>query len=206
VWRHGEQCQGVDVRPGESCSSRGVVARPVPEQEQLRGWWCSGWLSGRCPWAGLRGLSKGARTRYNGRYGDILSPCAPTASGMSLQYAAWRYSDGDGRTGLTATGWPLPPARRHDVALCSHGKSIRGFRRPTFEGSARYPYKGRRHSVAGLTPASPHSVTQWRGWPAPRRSVEQHRSVIPRRVRVVAQSRGVRSQRSTQQIRIPMQK
>jgi hypothetical protein len=47
VWRRGEQCHGADDRPGESCSSRGVVARPVLVQEQLRGWRRSGWLSGR---------------------------------------------------------------------------------------------------------------------------------------------------------------
>jgi hypothetical protein len=47
VWRHGEQCHGADGRPGESCSNRGVVAHHVLVQEQLRGWWRSGWLSGR---------------------------------------------------------------------------------------------------------------------------------------------------------------
>jgi hypothetical protein len=75
VWRHGEQCHGVDGRPGESCSSRGVAARLVPEQERLRGWWCGGWPFDRRPLTGLRGLSMGARTRYSGRYGDVLPPC-----------------------------------------------------------------------------------------------------------------------------------
>jgi hypothetical protein len=37
VLRYGEQCRRVDGRPGESCSSRSVVVRPVPEQERLRG-------------------------------------------------------------------------------------------------------------------------------------------------------------------------
>jgi hypothetical protein len=37
VWRYGEQCRRVDGRPGESCSSRGVVVCPVLEQERLRG-------------------------------------------------------------------------------------------------------------------------------------------------------------------------
>jgi hypothetical protein len=45
VWRHGEQCRGADGRPGESCSSRGVVARPVLAQERLRGWWRVGRLA-----------------------------------------------------------------------------------------------------------------------------------------------------------------
>jgi hypothetical protein len=34
-----------------------------------------------------------------------------------------------------------------------------------FEGMARQPYESGWHSVAGLTPASLHSVVQWRGWP-----------------------------------------
>jgi hypothetical protein len=37
VWKHGEQCHGADGCPGESCSSRGVVACPVLVQEQIRG-------------------------------------------------------------------------------------------------------------------------------------------------------------------------
>jgi hypothetical protein len=74
VWRHGEQCHGVDDRPGESCSSWGVVARPVLVQERLRGRWCRGWLSGRCPRAGSRVPSTGVRTRYSVRHDDVLSP------------------------------------------------------------------------------------------------------------------------------------
>jgi hypothetical protein len=50
------------------------------------------------------GSSTEARTRHSSRYGDVLPPCVPTVSGVSLQYAAWRCSDGDGRTKLTATG------------------------------------------------------------------------------------------------------
>jgi hypothetical protein len=79
----------------------GVVARPLLVKERLRGWWCRGCLSGRRPRAGSRGLSTGVRTRHSGRHGDVLSPCAPTASGMSSQYPTWRCSGGDGRTGLT---------------------------------------------------------------------------------------------------------
>jgi hypothetical protein len=141
VWRSGVKCHGVDDRPGESCSSRGIVARPVLIQERRRGWWRRGWLSGRCPRAGSRVPSTEVRTWYSGRHGDVPSPCAPTASGMSSQYQAWRCSGGDGRTGLTATG-PLPPARRHGVVLCSHGKSIRGFHRP--------PSRARRVSRTGV--------------------------------------------------------
>jgi hypothetical protein len=59
VSRRGEQCCGADGRPGESCSSRGVVARPVLVQGQLRGWQRSGWLSDCCPSAGSRVPSMG---------------------------------------------------------------------------------------------------------------------------------------------------
>jgi hypothetical protein len=64
VWRRGEQCHGADGRPGESCSSQGVVAHPVLVQEQLPGWWHSGWLSGRHrgPIRGCR--QRGVRTRH----------------------------------------------------------------------------------------------------------------------------------------------
>jgi hypothetical protein len=37
LWRRGEQCRGVDDRPGESRSCWGVVACPVPVQERIRG-------------------------------------------------------------------------------------------------------------------------------------------------------------------------
>jgi hypothetical protein len=108
VWRRGEQCHGVDVRPGESCSYWRVVARPVLVQERLRGWWCRGWPSGRRPWAGSRVPSTGIRTRHSVRHGDVPSPCAPTVSGMLSQYPTWCCSGGDGRTGLTATGKTAP--------------------------------------------------------------------------------------------------
>jgi hypothetical protein len=108
VRRRGEQCHGVDDRPGESCSSRGIVARPVLVQERLRGWWCRGWLSDRHPRAGSRASSTEVRTRYSGRHGDVPSPCVPTASGLSLQCPAWRCSGGDGRTRLTATEKTAP--------------------------------------------------------------------------------------------------
>jgi hypothetical protein len=110
MWRRGEQCHRADNRPGESCSSRGIVARPVLVQERLRGWWRRGWLSDRRPRAGSRASSTKVRTRYSGRHGDVPSPCVPTASGMSSQCPARRCSGGDGHTGLTARGKPLPPA------------------------------------------------------------------------------------------------
>jgi hypothetical protein len=60
------------------------------------------------PWVGSRVPSTGVRTRYSGRRGDVLSPCASTALGMLSQYPAWRCSGGDGRTGLTATERTVP--------------------------------------------------------------------------------------------------
>jgi hypothetical protein len=36
------------------------------------------------------------------------APVRPNSVGMSSQYPAWRCSDGDGRTGLTATGKTAP--------------------------------------------------------------------------------------------------
>jgi hypothetical protein len=106
----GMACSATELTivPDESCSSRGVVARPVLVQEQLRGWWCRGWLSGRRPRASSRASSTEVRTRYSGRHGDVPSPCVPTASGMSSQCPAWRCSGGDGRTGLTAMGKTAP--------------------------------------------------------------------------------------------------
>jgi hypothetical protein len=81
VWRRGEQCHGADDRPGESCSSRSVVARPVLVQERFRGRQRSGWSSGRRrgPTRGCR--QRGACTRHSGSRGDVLSPCTPTTSG-----------------------------------------------------------------------------------------------------------------------------
>jgi hypothetical protein len=56
----------------------------------------------RGPIRGCR--QRGARTRHSGCRGDVLSPCTPTALGMSSQCPVWRCSGEDGRTGLTATG------------------------------------------------------------------------------------------------------
>jgi hypothetical protein len=108
VRRRGEQCHGADGRPGESCSSRGVVACPVLVQERLRGWRRSGWSSGRRPWADSKVPSTGGLYAPQWRSRRVLSPCTPTSSGMSSQCPAWRCSGGDGRTGLTATGKIAP--------------------------------------------------------------------------------------------------
>jgi hypothetical protein len=108
VWRRGEQCHGADGRPGESCSSHGVVARPVLVQEQLRGWWRSGWLSGRRSWAGSRVPSTGglyaAQWRswrrpvpvHSNSVGDVV-----IVPGVALQWRGWPHradSDGEDRS------------------------------------------------------------------------------------------------------------
>jgi hypothetical protein len=88
VWRHGEQFYGVDGRPGES---RPVVALwrvLCPNRSGFEG---SGVEVG-CP-AAVRGpirgcRQQGGRMRHSGGRGDVLSPCTPTASGMSSQCPA----------------------------------------------------------------------------------------------------------------------
>jgi hypothetical protein len=118
VWRRGEQRHGADSRPGESCSSRGVVARPVLVQEQLRNPRRSGWLSGRRRGPVRECRLREVRTRHSGGHGGVPSPYTPTASGTSSQCPVWRCSGGDGRTGLTATGKTAPAgltSRRNPV-------------------------------------------------------------------------------------------
>jgi hypothetical protein len=98
-YSYGVHCRRVD-RPRESCSCWGVVAGPVPVQERLRGWWRRGCSAGRCPRAVSRVPLTGGRTKHSGGRGDVLSPCALTASGMSMQCPEWRYS------GVAVAGWP----------------------------------------------------------------------------------------------------
>jgi hypothetical protein len=108
VWRCGEQRHGAYARPGESCSSRGVMARPVLVQEQLRGWQCSGWLSGCRPWAGSRVPSTGGPyvaqwqswrrpiPVHSNSIGDVV-----TVPGVALQWRGWPHrvdSDGEDRS------------------------------------------------------------------------------------------------------------
>jgi hypothetical protein len=108
VWRRGEQCHGVDGRPGESCSSWGVVARLVLVQEQLRGWWRSGWLSVRRPRTGSRVPSTGGPYAAQWRawrrpvpmrsnsIGDVVA-----VPGVALQWRGWPHradSDGEDRS------------------------------------------------------------------------------------------------------------
>jgi hypothetical protein len=108
VWRRGEQCRGADGRPGESCSTRDVVARLVLVQGQLRGWWRSGWSSGRRPWADSRVPSTGGSYAaqwwswrrlvlvHSNNIGDVV-----TVLGVALQWRGWPHrvdSDGEDRS------------------------------------------------------------------------------------------------------------
>jgi hypothetical protein len=104
VWRRGEQRHGADGRPGESCSSRCVVGRPVLIKEWLRGWRRSGWSSGR-----RRGPVRGRRQQgdpyaaqwrswrrlvpaHSNSIGDVVTvPC------VALQWRGWpQRVDNDG--------------------------------------------------------------------------------------------------------------
>jgi hypothetical protein len=68
--------------------------------ERLRGWWRRGCSASRRPRADSRVPLTGGRTKHSGGRGDVLSPCALTTSGMSLQCPEWRYS------ALQWRGWP----------------------------------------------------------------------------------------------------
>jgi hypothetical protein len=104
VWSRGEQCHGADSRPGESCSSRGVVARPMLVQEQLRGGWRSGWLSGRRSWAGSRVPSTGVP--YAAQWWACRRPVLVRSNSVgsviavpsvALQWRGWPHrADSDG--------------------------------------------------------------------------------------------------------------
>jgi hypothetical protein len=55
--------------------------------------------------------------------------------GMSPQRLAWCSSDGDGCTGLTATGMHDPAGLTSRRVLRKHVENIRGSHRPPFEGA-----------------------------------------------------------------------
>jgi hypothetical protein len=80
MWRCGEQCHGADGHPGESCSSRDVVARHVLVKQQFRGWRCSGWSSGR-----RRGPIQGCRQRGGGGGVSGTVALGATSSPRELQ-------------------------------------------------------------------------------------------------------------------------
>jgi hypothetical protein len=102
VRRHGEQCHGADGRPGESRSCWGVMARPVPVQERLRGWRRSGWSSGRRPWADSRVPLTGGSIR--GTVAVVAMSC-PRAPQQRLDVVT---VPGDGGTGSTTRGMIYP--------------------------------------------------------------------------------------------------
>jgi hypothetical protein len=168
VWTHGVQCRGVDDRPGESCLWRDVMACPVSVQERLRGWRCRGRsFSGR-PHADSRVPLTGGRTRHSSRCGNVPSPRASTALGTAMQCPGWCRDGRDGRTGPTTTEMTSPAgltSRRNPGQAWNRRSSPSRVPPSSFEGAARQSYESGRHSVTGLTPATPHSTAQWRGWP-----------------------------------------
>jgi hypothetical protein len=123
-----------DSRPGESRFWRSVMACPVLVQEWLQGWRCGSFPFGRRTYADSRVQLTGGRKGHNSRCGGVLSPRAPTTSGMALQCPGWRRDGGDGRTGsmvteetcLTCTTSRSGPRRARNRCL----SPFVGFRRP----------------------------------------------------------------------------
>jgi hypothetical protein len=110
------------------------MACPVSVQERLRGWRRRILPFGRRPCADSRvQLTEGRTGHSSGRVG-ILSPRAPTASGMALQCPGWRRDGGDGHTG------PMVMEETRSTGLTSrcgpgraqnrHPSPLRGFCRP----------------------------------------------------------------------------
>jgi hypothetical protein len=82
--------------------------------------------------------------------------------GVVLQWRGWPHrvdSDEEDRSRRPdVTAWPCVVTEKVFEGAAAP---------PPFEGSARYPYGGRWHSVTKLTPASSRSAAQWREWPSP---------------------------------------
>jgi hypothetical protein len=136
VWRRGEQCHRADGRPGESRSSRGVVARPVLVQEWFRGWRRSGWSSGR-----RRGPIRGCRQRgpVCGTVAVVAMSCprahqqhrdVVTVLGVARQWRRWPHRIDSDEEDLSrrpdVTAWPCIVTE----------KAFEGAAGPPFEGSA----------------------------------------------------------------------
>jgi hypothetical protein len=116
VWRHGKQCHGADSRPGESRSSRGVVARLVLIQERFRGGGvvvgCLATVVGR-----FEGAVDGGTVRGTVAVMATSCPCAlqqhrdvVTVPDVVRQWRGWPHrvdSDGDDRSRRPdVTAWP----------------------------------------------------------------------------------------------------
>jgi hypothetical protein len=146
VWRRGEQCHGADGCPGESCSSRGVVARPVLVQERFRGRWRS--VSRPAAAAGqFEGAVNGGPVR--GTVAVVATSCpralqqhrdVVTVSGVARQWRGWPHrvdSDGKDRSlRPDVTAWPCivtekafegaadPPSRARHVSRTGVGGTV----------------------------------------------------------------------------------
>jgi hypothetical protein len=133
VWRRGEQCHGADGRPGESCSGRSVVARPVLVQERFRGWRRSGWscVVNGGPVLDTVVVVAMSCPRALQQHRDVV-----TVLGVVRQWRGWPHrfdSNGDDRSRWTdVTAWPCIVT----------GKA--------FEGAAGPPSRARRVSCTGV--------------------------------------------------------
>jgi hypothetical protein len=74
----------------------------------------------------------GSRTGHTSGRGGVLSPRAPTASGMALQCPGWHCDGGDGRT------WPMAMEETHRTGPTSRRGLVRtqNTHLSPFEGSA----------------------------------------------------------------------
>jgi hypothetical protein len=144
------------------------MARLVPVQERLWGWWHRGRLSGHHPWAGSRVPLTGGRTRYSCWRGGVLLPHVP-------QCRVWWCSGQDGRTGPMAMEVTAPTGltsrRRPARVQSSCALSLRGFRRPFSRARG-----AGRTGVGGTVPQG-RTASRSGG-----ESAEQWRGMIPRRV------------------------
>jgi hypothetical protein len=136
VWRHGEQCHGVDGRPGESSPAEASWCVLCSYRSGLEG---GGIVVGRlvAVVGRFEGAVDGGAYVAQWQSWRRLVPARPNSVGMSPQCLAWCGSGGDGRTGLTATGMTDPAGLTPRVALRNHRKDIRGCCRPPFEGLER---------------------------------------------------------------------
>jgi hypothetical protein len=188
VWKHGVQCCGIDGRAGESHFWRDVMACPISVQERLRGWRHRGRSFGGRPHADSRVLLTGGRTRRSSERGDVPSPRASTASGMVTQCPEWCRDGGDGRTGPTATEVTGPagltsrrsPGQAWNRRLCPFEGSTVLFQ--WHGASAIREWVAQCHGTDAGHAAQRRTVA---AMVSPGELAEQHRGVIPRRVRGV---------------------
>jgi hypothetical protein len=167
------------TRRGGSCACPGAASRVA----------ALGFLLGRRLYASSRVRLTGDRELYSGWRGGVLSARVPTVSGVVLQCLGWRYSDGDGRTGLEVAevmektrSASLTSRRCPGLAPGWWPCTFRGCCCPISRGAMWRKYGSGWHSVTERHWSSRTTPAQRRGWPHSGGLVEQHWDVIPRRV------------------------